>query len=221
MLEKIHTPRGLLLLLSLVLVILMYPMLDHSDEGRLILSALLFVPAILATVEIAQTKAWMWPPVLLMSGALIFGVASTLFPGRALLAVKWIVLTLFFGLTVASLFTYLKNARVVSNSHLYTAVSIYIMLGMLFFSLYSAIDILHPGAFQHGTSEAVANRPSPSELLYFSLITLSTIGYGDIVPVYGEARMFAALEGMIGVLYVAITIAVLVSAYKQPDNSRL
>jgi hypothetical protein len=218
--EQIHTRRGLLLLLSLVLVILMYPMLDHGDVRRLILGALLFVPVVLATVEMAQTKGWVWPSVLLMSGALIFGVASTLFPGRALLAIKWGVLTVFFGLTVASLFSYLKNARTVSNSHLYTAVSIYVLLGMLFFTLYSAIDVLHPGSFQHGTSAAATN-PSPSELMYFSLITLSTIGYGDIVPVYGEARMFAALEGMIGVLYVAITIAVLVSAYKQPDNSRL
>jgi hypothetical protein len=45
------------------------------------------------------------------------------------------------------------------------------------------------------------------------MITLTTVGYGDVVPVYGEARMLAALEGMIGVLYVAITVALLVSAY--------
>src|SRR5271167_1423750 len=75
---------------------------------------------------------------------------------------------------------------------------------MLFLTLYSAVHVLHPGSFQYSTS-APTNRPS--ELLCFSLITLSTIGYGDIVPVYGEARMFAALEGMIGVLYVAITVA--------------
>jgi hypothetical protein len=219
--ELIQTRLDLLLLLSLVLLILMYPMLDHGEVRRLILGALLFVPVILATVEMAKTRSWVWPSVLLMSGALIFGVASTLFPGRALLAIKWGVLTVFFGLTVASLFSYLKNARTVSNSHLYTAVSIYVLLGMLFFALYSAIDVLYPGSFQHGTSAAGTNRPSPSELMYFSLITLSTIGYGDIVPVHGEARMFAALEGMIGVLYVAIAIALLVSAYKQPDNSRL
>ena len=53
------------------------------------------------------------------------------------------------------------------------------------------------------------------ELLYFSLITLSTIGYGDIVPLTGEVRMLVALEGITGVLYIAISVAVLVSAYKQ------
>lgn len=70
--------------------------------------------------------------------------------------------------------------------------------------------------FQH-TGAAEMNRRS--ELLYFSLVTLSTIGYGDVVPVSGEARMLAALEGVTGVLYVAITVALLVSAYKQQGTS--
>jgi hypothetical protein len=52
--------------------------------------------------------------------------------------------------------------------------------------------------------------------LYFSLVTLSTVGYGDIVPLDGEVRMLAALEGVTGVLYVAITVALLVSGYKEP-----
>ena len=59
----------------------------------------------------------------------------------------------------------------------------------------------------------------PSELLYFSLVTLSTIGYGDVVPLYGEVRMLAALEGLTGVLYIAITVAILVSGYKQQGPS--
>ena len=46
-----------------------------------------------------------------------------------------------------------------------------------------------------------------TELLYFSLVTLSTIGYGDIVPLIWEARILSALEGVTGVLYIAITVA--------------
>lgn len=51
-------------------------------------------------------------------------------------------------------------------------------------------------------------------------MTLSTIGYGDVVPLHGEVRMLAALEGVTGVLYIAITVALLVSAYKQQSTSR-
>ena len=87
---------------------------------------------------------------------------------------------------------------------------------MQWFALYSAIDVFFPGAILQN-NPAVTDRHS--ELLYFSLVTISTIGYGDIVPVYGEVRMLAALEGVTGVLYVAITVALLVSAYKQQGTS--
>jgi hypothetical protein len=53
-----------------------------------------------------------------------------------------------------------------------------------------------------------------TELLYFSLVTLSTIGYDDIVPLTGEARILAALEGVTGVLYIAITVALLVGRFR-------
>ncbi len=67
-----------------------------------------------------------------------------------------------------------------------------------------------PGAIQMG-SHSVDRQ---TELLYFSLVTLSTIGYGDIVPLSGEARILAALEGVTGILYIAITVALLVSRFK-------
>jgi hypothetical protein len=66
-----------------------------------------------------------------------------------------------------------------------------------------------------------------TELLYFSLITLSTVGYGDIVPLSGAARIVTALEGVTGVLYIATTVALLVSRFRNEiwerrgiDNSK-
>jgi len=216
MLQKAQTRPDLLLLLSLLLVILIHPLLDHGDFRRLVLGGLMFVPLILATVRLSLIKGWVWPSVGLMLGALVFTVASTLFPHPALVAVKWGILTAFFGLTAAGLFSYLRSAGAVTNEHLYTAISIYLLLGLLWFALYSAIDAVYPGAFLR--SSTTADRPG--ELLYFSLVTLSTIGYGDVVPLQGEVRMLAALEGITGVLYVAITVALLVNAYRQQSSPR-
>ena len=58
-----------------------------------------------------------------------------------------------------------------------------------------------------------------NELLYFSLATLTTLGYGDVVPVYNEVRMLAVLESAAGVLYDAITVAILVSSYRRRSSS--
>lgn len=215
MLDKAQSRPDLLLLLSLVSIILVYPLLDHGELRRLLLGILMFVPIILASVRLSQIKGWAWPSVLLMTSVLVTAVISTVYPQPLWLAIKWGLMTAFFGLTVIGLFSFLKNARTVSEAHLYTAVSIYLLLGLQWFALYSAVEAVYPGAILH--SSARADRQS--ELLYFSLVTLSTIGYGDVVPVYGEVRMLAALEGVAGVLYVAITVAILVSAYKQQNAS--
>jgi hypothetical protein len=215
--EKVQSRWDLLLLLSLLLVILTYPVLDHGDIRRLILAAVLFAPVILATVRMSQIKARVWPLVALMSSALIFAVSETIFPNRTFAGIKWGLLPVFFGFGVACLFSYLKNSHFVSDAHLYTAVSIYLLIGMQWFALYSAFDVDRPGSILHNTSVATDRQ---TELLYFSLVTLSTIGYGDVVPLNGEVRMLAVLEGITGVLYIAITVALLVSAYKQQSSSK-
>ena len=216
MFEEAQSRPDLLLLLSLLFVIVMYPVLNHGDFRRILLGVLMFVPVLLATVRLAHRKGWVWPTVLLMGLTFTVSVVSNFAPHPALVGARWGLLTAFFGLTVAGLFPYLKNARSVTDAHLYTAVSIYLLLGMLWFSLYSTIDVIFPGAILHNNA-AVTDRHS--ELLYFSLVTLSTIGYGDVVPLHPEVRMLAALEGLTGVLYVAITVAVLVSAYRQQGAS--
>jgi hypothetical protein len=210
--RKTQSRWDLFLLLSLLLVILMYPVLNRGEVSRVLLGALLFAPLISATVKLSQIKAKVWPLVLLMSSALALALTDTFLPHRLLTATKWGFLTVFFGLSVAGLFTYLKNSRSISDAHLYSAVSIYLLIGMQWFALYSAIDAVYSGNFSLGTA-ATADRQT--ELLYFSLVTLSTLGYGDIVPLHGEVRILAALEAITGVLYIAITVALLVSSYKQ------
>jgi hypothetical protein len=209
---KLQSRPDLFLLLSLLLVILIYPVLDRDGLRRMFLGLLMFVPVILATVRLSQTKGWMLPSVLLMSGASLLSLASTFFPNRILVGMKWVALAAFFALTVIGLFSYLRNAHAVLTAHLYTAISIYLLLGMQWFAVYSAIDVFRPGSFLFNKA-GIADRQS--ELLYFSLVTLSTVGYGDIVALDGEVRILAALEGVAGVLYVAITVALLVSAYKE------
>ena len=215
MLEKIRSQTDLFLLLSLLLFVLIHPVLDHDDLRRLILAGVIFLPVLLATIRLSKKRVWVWPSFLLMLVSFIALVLSTVLPIPAMVGTKWCLLAVFFGFTVFGLFSYLKNARSVTNAHLYTAISIYLLLGIQWFALYSAIDVFYPGSILRNN---LLSTDRQSELLYFSLVTLTTIGYGDIVPLYGEVRMLAALEGITGVLYVAITVAILVGAYKQRNT---
>ena len=90
------------------------------------------------------------------------------------------------------------------------AIVIYLSLATIFASAYSLIWELSPGAF----ANLVARTGGPEEvatMLYFSLTTLTTTGYGDIVPIDPFARSLANLEAVIGPFYLAITVARLVT----------
>src|SRR4029077_19467312 len=105
---QLEKRRDLLLLLSLLLVILMHPVLDHGMGRRLVLTVLTFVPLVLATNKISKRKGWVWTLVLLISGMLICGVGGTIFSNELLLVLQWILVTFAFGLSVIGLFSYLQ-----------------------------------------------------------------------------------------------------------------
>jgi hypothetical protein len=175
-----------------------------------VLATVTFIPMVLSIIRLSEIKSWVWPSVLLALGNVIFVLAGNTFPSRTLSGIRWGFLAAFFALTAAGLFSHLRNSRTVAEAQLYTAVNVYLLLGLLWATLYLAIDAFSPGSIQIGSHTA----DRQTELLYFSLVTLSTIGYGDVVPLGGEARILAALEGVTGVLYIAITVALLVSRFR-------
>ena len=205
----------LLLLLSLLLLILLHPVLDHGPFRRLVMEALEFVPVVLATVRLSQIRTRLWPSVVLMIAAIILAAVDKIWPVPIVIAAKWVILAVFFAHTAIGLYFFLRTARGITGTHLNTAVSVYLLLGIVWFCVYCAIDTFQPGSILQGGSPLDHRE---SQLLYFSLITLATIGYGDIVPVDPEVRMIAALEGVVGVLYIAITVAILVNAFRRPPD---
>jgi len=91
------------------------------------------------------------------------------------------------------------------------AVCVYLLLAVIWALFFSLIELTHPGSFASaGQQLARSPRTVHSELLYLSVVTLSTLGYGDVLPVTAQARMLAAIEAIIGQLYLAVLIARLV-----------
>ena len=207
-----------LLCLSLLVLIVVHPLLDYGPIRRSIQALLTFIPAVLAIGVVAKTKQRVWLPVALLFAALLLAILGAVTSNPALLALEWTALAAFFFLIVAALFSYLQRVHQIANRHLYTAASIYLLLGLLWFALYNIIEVLFPGSFLEGGSHLMHRR---SGLLYFSLATLTTVGYGDIVPAAGVARTLSALEAGAGVLYVAITARCLSARINERNSNQL
>lgn len=123
---------------------------------------------------------------------------------------------LFISITAgAILYDVVIRARVTLET-LRGVICAYFMLAFGFAYAYYLIIFLNPDAFSFHPGEIVPNEPRTmylAELIYFSFVTLLTIGYGDIVAVSDMAQTAAVLEGIIGQFYVAILVARLVSVY--------
>ena len=85
--------------------------------------------------------------------------------------------------------------------------AVYLLLGLTWANAYAFLHQLHPDAFAGTLGEALISQT----WIYYSFVTLTTVGYGDITPVHPVARSLAIGEALTGQLYLAITLARLVS----------
>ncbi len=120
---------------------------------------------------------------------------------------------------VGNLLRFVLRAPSVNTEVLCASISAYLMLGLMWTLAYWLVDQLTPGGAFSFNTNAGTHSMSGFTGFYFSFITLSTVGYGDITPVSRLARWLAAMEAMTGLLYVAVLIARLVSLYSAPKSN--
>ena len=118
-----------------------------------------------------------------------------------------------FGFLLLAISFTLKQIAIatdISPNRLIGAVCVYLLLGVIWAVAYTMLEMISPGSF--GGFTPLQGRGWDSEWLYFSFVTMTTLGYGDILPVSATARALAYMQAVFGQLYVAILVAGLVSA---------
>lgn len=121
----------------------------------------------------------------------------------------------YFALITWVLFRRLLTARKVDTDSILGAICVYFLIGLTFGYLYQLIEVFFTGSFSHTVNSNVlaTQADANSNFFYFSFITMTTIGYGDITPLHPVARSLAMLHGVAGQMYIAILVARLVSLY--------
>jgi len=119
------------------------------------------------------------------------------------------ILLLIGFLLVAILFTIQQVA--IGTDRIVGAICIYLLLGVIWAMTYTLVDLVSPGSFA-GFSPTT-EQGWDSEWLYFSFVTMTTLGYGDILPVSATSRGLAYMQAVVGQFYIAVLVAGLVGAY--------
>ncbi len=209
--------RSIVLFASLVLLLVMNPLLENNQTGRGILVGILFLTLVASALELsAQKDRWRWPVLLLLGLSMAVSAVAYLVPERGILILSWGLTAAFFGLVSGVLFRHLGQAGPVTTGRLVVSASLYLLLAMFWFAVYSMLEVIHPGSFAQQPG-APGDLPR-SALMYLSLVTQTTLGYGDVLPTTSIARMLAALQSTAGVFYVAITVTRLVTAYERGNR---
>jgi hypothetical protein len=99
----------------------------------------------------------------------------------------------------------------------FAAVAAYLLIAFAFAEVYLLLQMSAPDSFRFPAPDAAEIGPSlASSMLYFSFVTIATLGYGDVLPHSETARMLAVIEAVVGQFYVAVIVALLVSKFIAP-----
>jgi len=112
------------------------------------------------------------------------------------------------------------HASEINSSVIFGLMAGYMSLGMLAFNIFLTIEYFYPGSL-YGLPDLVdATQPRDEVIMYFSFITLLTVGYGEILPLTPLTQKTAMLIGLMGQFYLVILTAVIVGKYLQQEKSR-
>ena len=185
---------------------------DTRIFGKIAGSVILFA-AVLAVV--GRTR--ILPAIVIFAAATLALDWTALFLNRHIPDVAQHVVRGLFLLTLAVLIlTFVFSSGQVKQDRIFAALCVYILLGLLWAELYAAIETVRPGAFAFPDISTVVPMDKErleSDLVFFSFVTLTTLGFGDITPVAPMARTCSLLEAALGQMYLAVLVARLVGLH--------
>src|SRR6516225_7026099 len=215
---RFHRFSTVRLLVALVILLVSAPFVEELEGGHLILSVLFTVVLIAAVVAVANRSRSLAIALVLAVPAITARWINQVRPDLVHPAVFLVCALVLLAFVIGHLLYFVLRAPVVTVEVLCASIAAYLMLGLTWTVAYWLVDQLTPGgAFSFNTPRGSRSMNGFTGF-YFSFITLSTVGYGDITPVSQAARWLAAMEAMTGLLYVAVLIARLVSLYSTPKS---
>lgn len=121
----------------------------------------------------------------------------------------------FFGYAIVLMYKSVFRASSINTNVILGAICVYLLMGAEWGMIDSLIDLLIPNSYNVATSAMMQERTDTLlfHFIYYSFVTLSTLGYGDIVPVSTPARFISALEAITGQIYLSVLVARLVGMH--------
>ena len=201
--------RFLNLLIYILVLIAIQPLDEAIGEFGLLLDIIITFILISAIYAISHKNK------LTIIGTLLAVPLLASMWTKQLLEIRWMQIPetifglAFFIFIIVIILKFIFNEDEINRDLIAGAAAVYLLLAIAWAYAYRAIEVLQPGSF----ALADAQNVSYAVALYYSFVTITTLGYGDIFPVTTAAKSCAILEAIVGQLYLVITIALLVGVH--------
>ncbi len=221
-----------LLLASLAALLLVAPFVGDPDvqarggAPNIVLGLLYMTMLMAAAYAASRSRATVIAAWCLVTPELLLWLADLATGPNWLAIPRHAMGIVFVGYVVILMLRYLFSTNRVTTDTIAASLCIYFLLAIMWAEVYSIMEILEPGSFRvAGSGEQdvslVMGRGGTAMALYYSLVTMTTLGYGDVVPTSAPARSFAAMEAVTGQMYLAVLVARLVGMHIAHSTGRL
>ncbi len=207
---RLFKERFLFLLVFLLLYIGLAPFLKNWLAVRLLMNILITAVFLSAVTAVSQTRR---QGVLVSFLALPMLITTWLSYGlkwKGLLSASYVFSILFLIFAMVMILRFVMKARWVTRDVIYAAIVVYLLMGVTGSIAYALLDQASPGSFNI-TDETLLH--GSYVFVYYSFVTLTTLGYGDVSPLTDPARALAIIEALVGQLYLVVLIARLVGTH--------
>ena len=204
--------RYFFLLVSLLLLFFIYPFFDGFRIAPGLLSGFFLAILLSAVSSISASRRWVAAASVLAAVAFGSYILAQLYETAILRGLTMISFALFFLLITVVILRHILSTRKVTFDTILGTICAYLVLGMVWTMVYALMEMFAPESFLHGgipisVGFADSREGAISNFIYYSFVTLTTLGYGDITPNTSPAAAMSALEAVTGQLYLAILIA--------------
>jgi Ion channel len=208
------TRRPLLsLLIALLALLLLYPFFAGSVMAHAFWDICSSAVLLLGIYTISRMPRHV--VIAAVFGIVVLGTrwSGYVIDNEMLLLVNYGLAAIFFIFTACLLLGDVLRKGAVTADKIYGALCVYLLIGLTWGFIFLTLEGVQPGSFQFGQAWLSGIQKDPATLVYFSFVTLSTVGYGDITPLSPPARSFAFMEAIIGQIYLAVLVARLVGLH--------
>ena len=210
--EKLsQSKQRFLILLCLILgLLVLVPILNRFVAARIFLDIFLTAIVISMVYTISPKKGHVIAGVFLAIVMLASMWLLYAYPNKGILAIGMIAGVIFIAAVIANILRFMFKSEEINREIIYAAILLYLLAALMWAFVYTFLELIDPASFNIDLS-----RPQDYLLVfqYFSFVTLTTLGYGDITPVTEVAKAITVLEAVAGQLYLVVAVAWLVGMY--------